>query len=203
MVSVRMKRKDRMEQILDCALELVGEKPLASIRTAEIAAKAGISEGAMFKYFATKDDIIEGIRQRYLKFSHPLKSASEINTEDSFREFLDSYLQSMIAATPQRIAYLRLLLQISMDQHSMALKKYEKIKNGLWNIMENRIEYGKKHWGYNPTFNTKIQTRLFHMAILMFFIEQEVFGAKVLDPQDLNEVKQVLIENLFTLLKKE
>ncbi len=197
-----MKGKERYEQILDCTLELAGEKPLAAIRTAEIARRANISEGALFKYFKSKEEIFDGIIQRYLNTNHPLVNPESITSESDFKEYINTYLKSMIVANPQRKSYLRLLLQISMDQHSAAFQKYEKIKNGFHSILNNRIEYGKIHWGYDKKIKSLIHVRLFHSSILMLVIGQEVFCFNKFDKLDLDEVIKIAIENFFILLQK-
>ena len=109
-------------------------------------------------------------------------------------------MSSLINIDNNRIAFLHLLLQISMDKHPLAKVKYNQTVNGFWNIMENRIEYGKLHWNFNSNFNTKIQVRLFLLSVLMFLIEQEVFDAKLQDPFSLEKVKDTAIDNLFKLL---
>ncbi|NOZ07643.1 MAG: TetR/AcrR family transcriptional regulator [FCB group bacterium] len=195
-----MKKEDRISQILAVTLELLITKPIAEIRTLEIARAAGISEGTLFKYFSTKDEIFESIIARYVSHQHPLRAVSEIQTVSDFRQFIDEYLSSMISIHPERIAYLRLLLQISLIQHPLAKSKYAQTMQGFWRIMEDRIEYGKRHWSFDPAFNTKIQIRLFHLAVLMFVVEQEIFHAKEQDPHDLIEMKEEAINNLFKLL---
>jgi AcrR family transcriptional regulator len=199
----RMKRKDRMKQILDCTCELLGKKSLDAIRTAEIAEKAGVSEATLFKYFKSKDELTSRIIESYLEKSHPLVEAGGIKTVKEFRKFIDSYLTSMITIDKKRIPYLRLLLQISMQKHPLAKQKYTKVMDGFWNIAEDRIEYGKKHWGFNTDANGSIQIRLLHLSILMFVLEQEVFGAKEYDPYELDEVKNIAIDNFFYQLTKQ
>lgn len=197
MVYHRMKRKDRMNQILECTYELLGEKSLDAIRTAEIAEKAGVSEATLFKYFKSKDELTSIIIESYLENSHPLTEADSINTVKEFREFIDSYLTSMIMINTKRIPYLRLWLQISMQKHPLAKQKYINVMKGFWKISEDRIEYGKKHWGFNSDANAPIQIRLLHLSVLMFVIEQEVFESKEYDPFKLGEVKDIAIDNFF------
>lgn len=202
-VTKRMKREDRIHQILDCTLELLGEKSIDAVRTVEIARAAGISEGALFKHFSSKHDILDQMVHRYVGSKHPLRPAEEIETVDDFRTFLDAYLSSMIRITPQRISYLRLMLQVSMTDHDLSDEKYRQVKDGFWSIMEDRIEYGKLHWGFRKEFDTQTQVRLFHFSLLMFIIEQVVFGASEIEEFDLTSVKETVIDNLFRLLREE
>lgn len=48
---------ERREEILDAALALFSEKGVHAVSTRQIAEKAGISQPALYAYFATKDDM--------------------------------------------------------------------------------------------------------------------------------------------------
>jgi len=68
-----MKKSDRTRaRILAAAGSLLAKKDLRNIRTAELAAKAGLSEGAIFRYFPTKSHIfaavIEQLLQRFARW---------------------------------------------------------------------------------------------------------------------------------------
>jgi AcrR family transcriptional regulator len=49
---------ERREEILDAALRLFSAKGLQTVSTRQIAEAAGISQPALYAYFATKDDLI-------------------------------------------------------------------------------------------------------------------------------------------------
>ena len=49
---------ERREEILDAALHLFSAKGLQTVSTRQIAEAAGISQPALYAYFATKDDLI-------------------------------------------------------------------------------------------------------------------------------------------------
>lgn len=54
------------EKIIRATIQIVAEKGLANARTAEIARKAGVSEGLIFKYFPTKGHLFgEIIRENF------------------------------------------------------------------------------------------------------------------------------------------
>ncbi len=201
MSTQRLPREQRIEQILDATLGLIREKPIPSIRSAEIARAVGISEAALFQHFARKEDVFEQIIRGYVHCRHPLAPAEEIESVEDFRAVIEEYVESMMRLLPRRIAYLKLLLQISMNRHPLARTKYEQVRDGFWALMEDRIEYGKRHWGFDPDFDTRAQVRLFHLGLLMFFIEQEVFGADEYDRFDMAEVRTMAVDNLLALLQ--
>jgi AcrR family transcriptional regulator len=54
----RPKSEDKRNAILDAATRLFAERGLAAAPTSEISKLAGVAEGTLFTYFATKDDLI-------------------------------------------------------------------------------------------------------------------------------------------------
>ena len=57
----RLKAAERREQIVQAAIELFSRKGFRGTTTREIAEAVGISEAALFKYFATKEDLYSAI----------------------------------------------------------------------------------------------------------------------------------------------
>ncbi|MFP4698559.1 MAG: TetR/AcrR family transcriptional regulator [Eubacteriales bacterium] len=57
-----MKKSERTkEKILEIAVEMVALKGYSSTTTKEIAKRAGVSEATIFKYYATKDELLKKI----------------------------------------------------------------------------------------------------------------------------------------------
>lgn len=58
----RERRKEaRPGELLDAALELFVEKGFAATRAEEVAARAGVSKGTLFLYFASKEDLFKSV----------------------------------------------------------------------------------------------------------------------------------------------
>lgn len=57
----RRRSEARPGEIVQAALEVFAERGFAGARLDEIAAKAGISKGALYLYFETKDDIFRAV----------------------------------------------------------------------------------------------------------------------------------------------
>jgi AcrR family transcriptional regulator len=54
----------RPDELLDAALELFMQHGFAATRVEQIADKAGLSKGAVYRYFASKEEILESIVRR-------------------------------------------------------------------------------------------------------------------------------------------
>lgn len=62
----RQRRKEaRPQELLDAALELFVERGFASTRMEEVAARAGVSKGTLYLYYASKEELLKAvIRER-------------------------------------------------------------------------------------------------------------------------------------------
>jgi len=57
----------RREQLLDAARQVLLDKGLTATTVADVAAAAGVAKGTLYLYFPSKDDLIAGLRARYLQ----------------------------------------------------------------------------------------------------------------------------------------
>lgn len=58
----RQRRKDaRPQELLDAALQLFVEKGFSATRSEEVAARAGVSKGTLYLYFASKEELFKAV----------------------------------------------------------------------------------------------------------------------------------------------
>ncbi len=57
----RLSSVERRTQIVHATLEIVSEKGFGNLTTAEIASRVGLTEGAIFKHFSTKSEILQEV----------------------------------------------------------------------------------------------------------------------------------------------
>ena len=63
----------KQENILIAAVELISEKGYEKVSTAEIAAKAGVAEGTIFRQYKTKRELLEAILiPSFMRFVKPM-----------------------------------------------------------------------------------------------------------------------------------
>ncbi|HDR5124643.1 TPA: helix-turn-helix transcriptional regulator, partial [Bacillus anthracis] len=66
------KRNERQMRILEAAVDMFGEKGYASTSTSEIAKRAGVAEGTIFRYYKTKKDLLLAVvMPTLMKFAAP------------------------------------------------------------------------------------------------------------------------------------
>ena len=57
----RRRKAERPSEIIDAALAVFAEKGFAAAKLDEIAARAGVSKGALYLYFATKEELFRAV----------------------------------------------------------------------------------------------------------------------------------------------
>jgi AcrR family transcriptional regulator len=120
--------EERRSQILDAATQVFSKKGFDHARMDDIVEETGLSKGALYWYFKSKDDIIFGIIDRI--FQHEFKELREVvkdtaTAADGLRLFTDVAIQdihNMIRLLP--IAYEFLALAFRNKAVQRALKSY-------------------------------------------------------------------------------
>ena len=71
---------EKKQNILEAAIELFAQKGYANTSTSEIAKRAGVAEGTIFRHYGTKEKLLLAILVPFIKNALP-KMAEEIFTE--------------------------------------------------------------------------------------------------------------------------
>lgn len=84
----KRRKADRPEEIVAAALEVFAEKGFAAARLDDIAARAGVSKGAIYLYFATKEDIFRAVVEQGVAPNLNLVQAAISAQPESFPHLL-------------------------------------------------------------------------------------------------------------------
>ena len=86
------KQTVKQQKIIEVAITSFAEKGYSNTSTAEIAKKAGVAEGTIFKHYGTKENLLLSIMVPFLKDFFPLKVDELVghlmNDKCTFEEFL-------------------------------------------------------------------------------------------------------------------
>ncbi|HRO58989.1 MAG TPA: TetR/AcrR family transcriptional regulator [Burkholderiaceae bacterium] len=89
------RKEARPGELLEAALELFVERGFASTRLDEVAARAGVSKGTLYLYFASKEDLFKAVvRQNIVPLIEAFErdvAASQAASPDLLREFFDAW----------------------------------------------------------------------------------------------------------------
>ena len=94
------RKADRPVEIIAAALEIFAEKGFAAARLEDIAAQAGVSKGAIYLYFATKQDIFRAVVEQGVAPNLDFVRAALAAPTDNFADLL----RGLVKALPNVIA---------------------------------------------------------------------------------------------------
>src|SRR5208282_6761755 len=66
-VPVQGRSQQTVQRVLDAASSLLGQTPLEDVTTTRVAAEAGLSIGALYRFFPDKQTIIDAIAVRHVE----------------------------------------------------------------------------------------------------------------------------------------
>jgi len=91
----RQRRKDaRPQELLDAALALFVEKGFAATRSEEVAARAGVAKGTLYRYYPSKDELFKAMVRENLSV-HIAESATQAaQHQGSIAELLSRMMQA-------------------------------------------------------------------------------------------------------------
>jgi len=144
---------DKEIRIINAAINIFSEKGFEATRTREIADRAGIAEGTIFRYFPTKDAILERmvpllIRVMMPRISGPIERIISAHATDSVEEiwfdiltdrirmirdngrFIKSVLPELIHRAPL-LNQLKTTIQPMVEQYIIRVLEYGKARGEL------------------------------------------------------------------------
>ncbi len=135
----------RKERIILTAIEIMDELGFQGLSTKEICKRQGVSEGALYKHFKSKDDVILGVLEFYSKFDDDIKETvalKELSGKDSILYFIERYAE-YYESYPAITAIIN--SQEVLKQESGEIKnKIIEIFKFRTNFIIEQIEKGKK-----------------------------------------------------------
>lgn len=112
---------EKQLHIIIAAIELFGEKGYAATPTREIAQRAGVSEGTIFKHYATKKELLLNVS--YLIIHHFVLPMVNYKLQDlveqhyeKLEDFLEALLANRLELIQNNILVLKVLLQEALFQ---------------------------------------------------------------------------------------
>lgn len=112
----RYPTEERQVALADAALELIGARGITALTTRSLAAHVGLSSGALFKHFATLDELLDAVVRRVedvLAATYPAPGLPA-------RARLEHFVEARSAAVGRQLGVLRL---VQSEQFRLALPK--------------------------------------------------------------------------------
>ena len=193
----RRRAEARPDEVLDAALELFTQKGFSAARVDDIAAKAGISKGAVYLYFPSKEAILEGlVRRAVLPIAdHALGMISHY---DGDPRFAVSMVMKMIGgrlSDPKLLAVPRLIIREVVHFPHLAEMYRREVLDRVIPVVETLIKRGIDQ-GYLRQVDPNLTIRSIVGPIALHILMAEIFGIVPKDGLNLDR----FIDNHLTIL---
>lgn len=143
----QQKKTDKQTKILEAAIEIFSEKGFAATSTSEIAQKAGVAEGTIFRHYKTKKDLLLSIAGPIAtKLIAPFLMRDFAKLLDIPYNRADEFFR---AIARDRIVFARKnikLIKILVHEVPFQPELMEQIKSLVTKVVVTRIEKVVKHF---------------------------------------------------------
>lgn len=193
----RRRAEARPDEVLDAALDLFIERGFASTRVEDIAARAGLSKGAVYLYFPSKEAVLEGIVRRAMI---PIASTA-VEMVQSYagdpRTIITLVMKSIAKrlVEPRTIAIPKLMMREMINFPAFARMYKEEVLDRVIPMITGLLRTGIAE-GYLRPVDPELTIRSIIGPIMLHVLLDEVFSIR---PDDGLAIER-LIENHLTIL---
>jgi len=147
---------DKQKLIIKAAIELFSKQGYAATSTREIAQKAGVAEGSIFKLFPTKKDIILWITKHIINTAlFPLISSGihELMEKpfNSREDFLTAFLENRLELIQEGVPLFKILIQEIPFQPEIRAMLLEQFKKMPLNMIAKKLISIETHSDFDET----------------------------------------------------
>lgn len=134
-------------KILEAAIDIFAEKGFVSTSTNEIAKKANVAEGTIFRYFKTKKDLLKSIiKPTLVKTIAPFEmdrfSKAVFHMEyDTFEDFLKVLIVNRMEFAKKNTAVIKIIIQEIPFQEEMQEELKKLFKEKMYPRVETVLKY--------------------------------------------------------------
>lgn len=136
----------KQKKIIASAIEIFAEKGYAATSTSEIAKKAGVAEGTIFRHYKTKKELLLSIvapTMAKMIAPHVIKDMEKVLDKDydSLEDFLRAMIKNREAFLGKNMLLFRILLQELPFHKELQEQFKEHIATKIYTRMERIIEH--------------------------------------------------------------
>lgn len=193
----RRRAGDRPDEVLDAALVLFGQKGYGATSVSEIARAAGISKGAVYLYFPSKQAIIEGLVRRAVTPISARALEQAALAHGDLRTALAAILGVIVEAMndPKVFAVPRIVLHEAVVAPEIAAFYREAVLDRAMPAIEGLIAQGVARGELRPV-DPEMTVRSLMGPVVIHIMLAEVFGVSPSGGLDLKR----LIDNHIDIL---
>jgi AcrR family transcriptional regulator len=198
---------EKEQKILEAAIDVFSQRGFSGATTNEIAKKAGVAEGTIFRYFKTKKDILRGILIQMLNMaSEPiiLEGISKIllNTENKdLREVLKAFVKDRLELMESLFPMIKIIITEALYHEDIREAFFDNIISKAFEIF--KIFYQRMVERGLIRENVSVLTMGRSLiANIVFFVIYKQFFADKFNQQDMDKELDAVIDIIMNGISK-
>jgi AcrR family transcriptional regulator len=193
----RRRAEARPDEVLDAALDLFIEKGFTATRVEDIAKRAGLSKGAVYLYFPSKEKILEGLVRRAIIpiAEHALGFVKDFEGDPRIIITMVMKMLAVKLSDPRILAIPKVIFREIIGFPELAEMYRREVLDKVIPVMTDLIRKGIDQ-GYLRQVDPELTIRSIIGPVMMHLLMNEIFGLRPKDGLALDR----LIENHLGIL---
>lgn len=182
------RKEHRPGELLDAALEVFVARGYAAARLDDVAAKAGVSKGTLYLYYACKEELFKAVvRVNILPVIKQFKTRVEQATGSSEQLLVDVlHCWWSCFSKPKTAGILKLVMSEASNFPEVARFFHEEVASTGHEVVCQIIRRGIERQEFRPTPNLDVTTHLVLSPLLLRLIWLQSVGACVPEDAQIN-----------------
>ena len=186
---------ERRQQILRAASECFGTRGFHGTTTRDVAAAVGITEAALYRYFASKEAMYTAILDARMSAPDPVEAIEALAERGDDRAVFAGLLRALLASVTSDPSFIRLLFYSALEGHELAKPFHEQRIRRLREFLTGYIERRVREGAFRK-IDPALGARFFIGLFVDYAIVRQVFGQKDLYPQSPEAVAETYVDDL-------
>jgi TetR/AcrR family transcriptional regulator len=177
---------DRRQQLLNHAIELFSKRGFSGTRTKDISAACGVSEGILFRHFATKEDLYRAILQTHADEAGAqqwMQDMQQFAADRNDAGLIRSLVAHIIRSFRDGAEFHRLLLYAWLEGHSLADMMQQQMGMPVCDFLKEYISLRQREGAFREGDPGIMVVALFAPA-LQFGMSKYIFSAPWIQSED-------------------
>jgi AcrR family transcriptional regulator len=188
----RLPADERRAQILREAAQLFGSRGFKGTTTRDVAARIGITEAALYRYFPSKEAMYAAILDERMAAADLLAPIEPLAAAGDDRGVFTELALTLLRSVEADPSMLRLVLYSALEGHEMAKPFQEGRIRRLRDFLSHYVERRTREGAFRDV-DPALGARAFIGMVVDHLIVRQVFGQRDQYPQPPEEVAEVFV----------
>jgi len=176
------------EKIIGVALEVFGERGLHGATMVEIAKRAGLTGGALYRYFDSKEALFKAVVAKHTVAFEALEMVRPLVSELEPKTALKFIAQGTLLVFFAEKDFMRMVAAEAVKNPELAAPFFDEMLNPAREFMQECLEIWKEKGLMREDVNLKIATVAFLGILGYFAAEEAFFGSGFLKEAELEDI---------------